>query len=161
MRPQALASTFDANLLDQASTKLAEIDTLLPVRPALTAKQRQCVVVLGDKSMAFVSQAIELCTANPDILPRGIDLGGILEKYTAHDNLLRLEARMGQSLETARDIRMQIGNDLLNTALAVYALSGRPFLGAGLKTGRAALERRFKKGKGSSPAGNPTPAPGA
>jgi hypothetical protein len=145
------ASFYDATTLEAAQTRLAEIQSQLPVRPALTPRQRQAKATLGDKSLAFVSQALELCIANPAILPRAIDVDETAAKADAHANLMRLEARIEQTLEAVRDVRIQIGNELYAVSLTVYELAGRPHLGAGMKTGRSTLERRFKKPKATSP----------
>ena len=144
-------STYDATSLEVAQCHLATLQSQLPVRPALTPKQRQALATVGDKNLAFVSQAVELCVANPEILPRAIDVAETTRKTEAHANLLRLEARIEQTLETVRDVRIQFGNELYTVCLMVYELAGRPLLGAGMKAGRATLERRFKKTKSSSP----------
>lgn len=145
------ASTYDAPTLEAAQTHLAAIQGQLPARRALTPKERQALATVGDKSLAFVSQAVELCIANPEILPRAIDLSETTAKAGAHANLLRLEARIEQTLESVRDVRIQFGNELYAVCLTVYELTGRPLLGAGIKTGRSTLERRFKKAKGPNP----------
>jgi hypothetical protein len=150
------ASSYDATTLETAQNHLAAIQSQLPARRALTPKQRQALATVGDKSLAFVSQAVELCIANPEILPRAIDVAETSTKADAHANLVRLEARIEQTLEAVRDVRIQFGNELYAVSLAVYELTGRPFLGAGMKTGRSTLERRFKKAKAANPV---SPAP--
>jgi|GEM_PF-1252365 len=152
-------ASYDATTLEVAQSHLAEIQSQLPVRPALTPKQRQALATVGDKTLAFISQAVELCVANPEILPRAIEVEEMTEKAEAHANLLRLEARIEQTLEAVRDVRVQFGNELYAVSLAVYELAGRPYLGAAMKTGRATLERRFKKK--TKPASPATPAPEA
>jgi hypothetical protein len=149
-------ASYDATTLEAAQSHLAEIQSRLPVRPALTPKQRQALATVGDKTLAFISQAVELCVANPEILPRAIKVEETAEKAEAHANLLRLEARIEQMLEAVRDVRIQLGNELYVVCLTVYELAGRAHLGAGMKSGRAALERRFKKTKTTSPE---TPSP--
>ena len=150
------ASNYDATSLEAAQSNLATLQSQLPARPALTPKQRQALATIGDKNLAFVSQAVEICVTNPEILPRAIDVAETTAKAEAHANLLRLEARIEQTLEAVRDARIQIGNELYAVCLTVYELTGRPLLGAGMKTGRSTLERRFKKPKAASPE---TPAP--
>jgi hypothetical protein len=147
---------YNATTLEAAQSHLAEIQSQLPVRPALTPKQRQALATVGDKTLAFISQAVELCVANPEILPRAIEVEETAEKAEAHANLLRLEARIEQMLEAVRDVRIQLGNELYVVCLTVYELAGRAHLGAGMKSGRAVLERRFKKTKPISPE---TPSP--
>jgi hypothetical protein len=138
-------ASYDATTLEAAQSHLAEIQRQLPARPALTPKQRQALATVGDKTLAFISQAVELCVANPEILPRAIEVEETAEKAEAHANLLRLEARIEQMLEAVRDVRIQLGNELYVVCLTVYELTGRSHLGAGMKTGRSTLERRFKK----------------
>lgn len=156
MPDPTIASSYDATTLEAAQTHLAAIQSQLPARRALTPKQRQALASVGDKNLAFVSQAVELCVANPEILPRAIDAGETVDKAESHARLLRLEARIEHLLEAVRDVRIQLGSELYAVCLTVYELSGRPLLGAGMKTGRATLSRRFKKVKGTDPE-TPTP----
>ena len=156
MDTQTNTSSYDANSLETAQTHLAAIQSQLPARRALTPKQRQALAIVGDKNLAFVSQAVELCVANPEILPRAIDVAETTQKADAHTRLLRLEARIEQTLEAVRDVRIQLGNELYALCLTVYELTGRAHLGAGMKSGRATLERRFKKTK---PISSETPPP--
>jgi hypothetical protein len=158
MANNAIASSYDATTLEAAQTHLAAIQSQLPARRALTPKQRQALASVGDKNLAFVSQAVELCVANPEILPRAIDAGETVEKAESHARLLRLEARIEHLLEAVRDVRIQFGSEIYAVCLTVYELSGRPLLGAGMKTGRATLSRRFKKAKSTDPE-TPTPEP--
>ena len=65
MDTQTNTSSYDANSLETAQTHLAAIQSQLPARRALTPKQRQALAIVGDKNLAFVSQAVELCVANP------------------------------------------------------------------------------------------------
>jgi hypothetical protein len=158
MANTANASIYDAATLEAAQSNLAAIQSQLPAHRALTPKQRQALATVGDKNLAFVSQAVELCVANPEILPRAIDASETVEKADAHARLQRLEARIEHLLEGVRDVRIQLGSELYAVCLTVYELSGRPHLGAGMKTGRATLSRRFKKLKGATPE-TPTPEP--
>ena len=145
------SSSYDASTLETAQNHLATIQSQLPVRPALTPKQRQALAIVGDKTLTFISQAVELCVANPEILPRAIEAEDTAQKAEAHTHLLRLEARIEQTLEAVRDTRIQLGNELYAVCLTVYELTGRAHLGAGMKSGRATLERRFKKPKPATP----------
>jgi hypothetical protein len=63
----AIASSYDPTTLEAAQTHLAAIQSQLPARRALTPKQRQALASLGDKNLAFVSQAVELCATNLEI----------------------------------------------------------------------------------------------
>lgn len=74
-----------------------------------------------------------------------MDLAALAGKAEAHDHLLRLEASADQFTEMVRDVRMQLGNELYSVVLAVYALMGKPVVGAALKPRHEALQQRFKK----------------
>ncbi len=94
-------------------------------------------------NLAFVSQDVELCVSNPGILPRAIDIAETTRKAEAHASLLRLEARIKQTLETVRESASSSATKLYAVCLTVYELTGRPLLGAGMKTGcapRAAVQ---------------------
>lgn len=138
-------ASFDAIKLEGAQEGLGELLKNVPVRPALTRSARSKLAVVGDRTRPFLVDALDAIAANPDIVPRGMDVAALLEKADAHDNLRRLEASADQFVERVRDVRMQLGNELYQVVLAIYALMGKPIAGAALKPRREALKQRFKK----------------
>jgi len=152
-------SQYDATTLAAAQESLATIQSQLPVRPALTSKQRQGLATVGDKTLSFVNQSMETIRANPGVLPRAISVEEVLAKAYTHDNLVKAEASAGQCREAIRDTRIQIGYELYNVALMVYSLTDRPLLGNNLKERRSNLKRRFaNNGKRSTSGGGEPPA---
>lgn len=138
-------ASFDATKLEAAQTALTALQKSMPERPALTPAGRSKLAVVGDRTRPFLADALDAIQTNPEIVPRGVDVAALAAKAEAHDNLIRLEASADQFVESVRDVRMQLGNELYGVVLAVYALMGRPVIGAALKPRREVLEQRFKK----------------
>lgn len=152
-------SSYDVSTLEAAKASFVTLQTQLPVRPALTSAQRSKLAVVGDKTRPFLTDALDAIQSNPEIVPRSVDLAELAGKSEAHDNLMRLEASAAQFLENVRDVRMQLGNELYQVMLAVYALMGKPVVGASMKPRLEVLQRRFKKyGQRKE---NPVAVPGA
>lgn len=138
-------ASYDASSLEAAQESLATLLSVVPVRPALTPSDRSKLAVVGDRTRPFLADALDAIQTNPEIVPRGVDVAVLVSKAEAHDNLLRLEASADQFAENVRDVRMQIGNELYNVVLALYALMGKRIVGAALKPRLEALKQRFKK----------------
>lgn len=139
------SASYDANSLEAAQASLTALLTAVPARPALTPSDRSKLAVVGDRTRPFLADALDAIQTNPEIVPRGVDVAVLTAKAEAHDNLIRLEASADQFAESVRDARMQIGNELYNVVLAMYALMGKPIVGAALKPRLEALKQRFKK----------------
>jgi len=138
-------ASFDASQLEAAQESLAALLNTVPVRLALAPSDRSKLAVVGDRTRPFLADALDAIQTNPEIVPRGVDVAALAKKAEAHDNLLRLESSADQFAESVRDVRMQIGNELYGVVLAVYALMGKPILGAALKPRLEGLRQRFKK----------------
>lgn len=153
-------ASFDASQLEAALESLAALLNAVPVRPALAPSDRSKLAVVGDRTRPFLADALDAIQTNPEIVPRGVDVAALAKKAEAHDNLLRLEFSTDQFAESVRDARMQIGNELYGVVLAVYALMGKPILGAALKPRLEGLRQRFKKYGQRKPGPAPVAAEG-
>lgn len=153
-------ASFDASQLEAAQESLAALLNTVPVRLALAPSDRSKLAVVGDRTRPFLADALDAIQTNPEIVPRGVDVAALAKKAEAHDNLLRLESSADQFAESVRDVRMQIGNELYGVVLAVYALMGKPILGAALKPRLEGLRQRFKKYGQRKPAAAPVATEG-
>lgn len=66
-----------------AQSSLATLQSQLPARPHSTRNNSKPLAMVGDKNLASVSQAVEFCAANPEILPRAIDIAKTTRKAEA------------------------------------------------------------------------------
>lgn len=139
------SASYDAATLEAAQASLADVLKAVPARPALTPSGRSKLAVVGERTRPFLADGLDAIHTNPDIVPRGMDVVALAAKSEAHDNLLRLESSAEQFVETVRDVRMQLGNELYGVVLAIYALMGKPVVGASLKPRRESLKQRFAK----------------
>lgn len=137
---------------------LTEIELRLAGRlVALDAPARRRLTKMGDKSEAFVRQALMVLEQNPDIVPPALGLAEAQADIRAVDALRPLMARMQRLVQRMSDSEMALGSDAMSTALEGYALlkvSGRS---RGLEPLSNALSERFSR-SGNRTTAEPEPA---
>jgi hypothetical protein len=144
----------DLSQTDQQAV-LAAINTIrqkLPFLIDLTPEDRRALPRMGDKSRAFVQQALELATQNPDILPRSFDVEEMRKDVELFSALSPLLAALAQLQELMEDTYLAVGSEAYTAALLVYQYARAGGQGAALDGALDALSQRFarKSGKGSS-----------
>jgi hypothetical protein len=124
---------------------LVTIREKLPFLHGLTTTERQSLPKLGDKSYAFVTQAVQAATANAKLLPPSFDLAEFQRDYALWQSLQPLLTEFTQLAELIDDTAMALGSDLYTEALAVYSYLQLSGADAGLKDLKASLSQRFKR----------------
>jgi len=102
---------------------LAAIQTIrekLPFLIDLTPEERRNLPKLGDKSQAFVAQAMTIATQNTDILPRGFDVAEFQKDVALLTALQPFMAALTQLQELVEDTYLEVGSEAYAAALAVY-----------------------------------------
>jgi hypothetical protein len=115
-----------------------------PLTP-LTTAQRRALVKMGDKSEVFGRHSVALLAANPDIVPRSLDVQGALADISALDALRPRLMALRELVERGNDTEMALGADIMSVALEGYALLKVSGKTAGLKGARKELSARFAK----------------
>ncbi|MGB9182289.1 MAG: hypothetical protein WCB68_23870 [Pyrinomonadaceae bacterium] len=137
---------------------LAAINTIkqkLPFLIDLTPDERHSLPKMGDKSRAFVSQALELATQNPDILPRSFDVEEMRKDVELLSALSPLLAAISQLQELLEDTYLAVGSEAYTAALLVYQYARACGKGPALDGALDALGQRFaRKSSKSSPSAN-------
>lgn len=127
---------------------IAAIKTIrdnLPFLLDLTPSERQTMLKLGDRSIAFVVGALGVATENQDFLPRSFDVDEMkrdVELYQALENISRL---LTQLQELVEDTKMTVGSEAYAEALVVYNYAKNSSLGSGLDDVVDDLGRRFAR----------------
>ncbi|MGA9996216.1 MAG: hypothetical protein WBP93_12430 [Pyrinomonadaceae bacterium] len=134
---------------------LAAINTIkqkLPFLIDLTPEERRTLPKMGDKSRAFVTQALEVATQNPDILPRSFDVEEMRKDVELFLALSPLLAALSQLQEFVEDTYLAVGSEAYTAALLVYQYARAGGQGAALDGALDALSQRFarKSGKASA-----------
>jgi hypothetical protein len=143
--PDRINAVLNNSTAAEITTKLSEVQTLLPFLTDLTVDERKSLPKLGDKSRAFVDRCLELARQDDSFLPRKFkveDFGTDLALYTA---LEPLRQRLATLLELVEDTQMLAGSEAYLDALDVYDAAKRAGLGAGLDQLLDRVSRRFAK----------------
>lgn len=139
---------------------LSAINTIrdkLPFLVDLTPEERQSLPKMGDKSRAFVEQALEVAAQNPDILPRSFDVDEMRKDTELFSGLLPVLTALSQLQELVEDTYIAAGSEAYTAALLVYQYARTAGKGSALDSALDGLSQRFarkstgKKGGGESP----------
>jgi hypothetical protein len=147
-------------VLTQVHDQLAAILQLLqPYTVALTPHERQTLLKMGDKSLAFVEKTREYAHDNPNLGPGFVDMAAFDADYHDAHNLWAALALAQQLTAAIEDTTTAAGSDAYHTALTIYhniqAAARNDVPGA--QTIYEDLKTRFpgKKRRGGSEDGGP------
>lgn len=147
-RISATLSAADATaVMDAINT----IRTKLPFLLDLTPEERHTLPKMGDKSRAFVSQALEVAKQNPDILPRSFSVAEMSSDVELADALQPIRIALNQLQELVEDTSMQVGSEAYTAALLVYQYARAGGKGAALDGMLDALGQRFARKSRATP----------
>ena len=138
---------------DQAAV-LAAIKTIrdkLPFLIDLTLEERRSLPRMGDKSRAFVTQALNLAEQNADILPRSFDVSEMRKDVELVQALEPILPALAQLQELFEDTYIAVGSEAYAAALAVYQYAKASGKGAALDNLLDALGQRFARKSGNKP----------
>jgi catalase (peroxidase I) len=143
----SLSQTNQKAVLDAIQT----IREKLPFLIDLTPDERRSLPKLGDKSQAFVTQALTVATQNSDILPRSFDVAEFRQDVDLWAALQPLTAALTQLQELVEDTYLEVGSEAYMAALAVYSYAKASGKGAALDGLLEGMAQRFAR-KTSKPA---------
>jgi hypothetical protein len=124
----------------------------LPFLIDLSPEDRRSLPRMGDKSRAFVSQALTIAQQNPDILPSSFDLQEMQKDVALSTALEPIRAALTQLQELVDDTYMAAGSDAYMAALLVYQYARAGSKGSALDNLLDGLGQRFaRKSKGKTP----------
>jgi hypothetical protein len=132
----------------------AAIETIrqkLPFLIDLTPEERRALPKMGDKSRGFVTQALEVATLNPDMLPRSFDVGEMRNDVDLLNALTPVVSALAQLFELVEDTYIAVGSDAYGAALMVYASARAAGKGSGLDSALDILGQRFMRKSRNTP----------
>ena len=139
---------------DDVLKLIQDIRTKLSFLIDLTIEDRQSLPKMGDKSRAFVGQAVTLAEQNDDFLPRSFDVAEMRQDVDLTEQLLPIVTALAQLVELVEDTYLLAGSDAYSAALIVYNSAKRNGQGEALDNLLDALGQRFARKAKEKP---PTP----
>jgi hypothetical protein len=131
---------------DSISGSLTTIDENLEFLVSLTPTERRRMAKMGEKSRAFVEDAIEAGIRNPGMLPRSLDPQVMRNQLDLTDQIREIAASVAQLNERLADTLTLLGSQLYEDARLVYKMTRTTAAkGDGLKSTTEALSRRFSR----------------
>jgi hypothetical protein len=107
--------------LEEALQKIDEaVEILRLYLHSLTAEDRQTILKMGDKSLAFVEKTSELAASNPQFCPSYFNLAELNIDIADAVGLRTLSNRLQQFSRSVDDTMMLAGNEAFVQALTFY-----------------------------------------
>lgn len=130
---------------DTVLNEIAKIRTLLPFLIDLTPEERQALPKMGDKSRAFVSQALQLAEHDDSFLPRSFDIEEMKRDLALAESLYPIMIALKQLSEFIDDTYVQVGSEAYTAALIVYQSAKQNGKGEALDGLLDSLGQRFAR----------------
>ena len=148
-----MENRIDAELLTEDKDKIlnliSQIRAVLPFLIDLPLEERQSLPKMGDKSRAFVSQALAIAQDDDSFLPRSFDVAEMQKDVELTEQLLPIITALTKLLELLEDTSLLAGSDAYTAGLIVYNSAKRNGRGEALDNLLDTLGQRFaRKAKG-------------
>lgn len=136
---------------------ITTIEQNLPKLINLTVDERKSLPKMGDRTLAFVSKALEYTKQNSQIVPSFMEVAEFEKDVIAVTALSKVLIPLQQLTEKLDDTTMLAGSEAYSAALVFYnAVKGAAKAGVpGMKTVYDDLQVRFP-GRGKTPTANTT-----
>lgn len=136
--------TFEETALADVDAALRTVDAGLTGLIALDPVKRRRLHKMGDKSEAFCRLAVDVLTANPQILPPTFDLAALQRDVAALDALRARTVMVMRLYQKMLDTEMALGSDIMSNCVEGYQLLKLAGKSGGLDTLRKQMSVRFK-----------------
>jgi hypothetical protein len=127
---------------------LAAVQTIrqkLPFLVDLSPEERHRLPKMGDKSRAFVEQALTIASQNEDVLPRSFDVEEFRRDVELMDALRPIAAALAQLYELVDDTLLEVSSEAYASALAVYGYARAGGKGSALDGLLEGMAQRFAR----------------
>ncbi|HEV7269950.1 hypothetical protein [Pseudoxanthomonas sp.] len=136
--------TFEEASLANVDAALRTLDAGLTGLIGLDPVRRRRLHKMGDKSEAFCRLAVDVLTANPQILPPTFDLAALQRDVAALDALRARTVVVMRLYQKMLDTEMALGSDIMSNCVEGYQLLKLAGKSGGLDTLRKQMSVRFK-----------------
>lgn len=96
-------------------------EKLMPHLLKLSPDERQELLKMGDKTVAFVQKSVEYCKSNPDLVPPFIDVDELSVDLSAFEILRAIYQPMLQMTNAVSDTMSVTGSEALSACLMFYS----------------------------------------
>jgi hypothetical protein len=136
---------------DEVLTLIQNIQAKLPFLLDLSAEEIKALPKMGDKSRAFVAQALALAEQDDSFLPRSFEVANFRKDVDLTEALLPILTAMSKLRELLEDTYILAGSEAYVAALVVYQAAKTHGKDSALDGSLDALGRRFaRKSRGNS-----------
>ncbi len=116
-----IAVTFTEELLTQIRSAIQTLNSALRSQLVqLSPQSRQELAKMGDKSIGFVSKALEYAASNPDFVPRYFDIENAQIDFKAVTLLREFGGSLNTLAEMVNDTMMLSGSEAYAASLSFY-----------------------------------------
>ncbi len=117
-----ISVSLESSKLAAARSKLSGIrgDLAEVLVVSLTAEERQNMLKMGDKTLAFVGKALEFARQNPQLVPSYLDLAEAEKDYDLALSLSEVLKDISTLQRGLEDTAMLSGGEAYNAALIFY-----------------------------------------
>lgn len=140
-----IEATLTAANRDAVLDLIAQIRQLLPFLVDLTPEERQSLPKMGDKSRAFVQDALKLAEQDDSYLPRSFNVAEMRKDVDLTDALFPVMVALAQLSEFVADTYTLVGSESYTAGLVVYQSAKRNRKGSALDGSLDALGQRFAR----------------
>ena len=117
-----ISTTIPAETLADIKNKLTAINVSLASSLIfnLTADDRKCMRVMGDKSIAFVQKALEYAENNQSLVPTYLDVQEAKKDFALTHDLYSILQQINTLQRAVEDTMMVSGSEAYDAALIFY-----------------------------------------
>ena len=149
----SISATLTPEDQQQIASAIATIRDTLPFLLNLSPSQRRELPKMGDKSRAFVQNALTVARQNPDILPRSFDFEEMERDVALFEAIAPLLLSVAQLHELLDDTLLAVGSESYTAALKVYNYTKVGGQVDGLDAAMREMGQRFTRSPRTSPQG--------
>lgn len=120
MLPNKISAVMEDKVINDVNTKVDEIKSMLPFLLDLTPEERKALPKLGDKSLMFVTKALDLVKKDFSFMPGNFDIGEMEKDINLFAQMLRIRTEIGKLYEIIDDTVLEIGSEAYSAALVIY-----------------------------------------
>lgn len=124
---------------------IEDIRSKLPFLIDLSIEERKSLPKMGDKSRAFVAQALTIAEQDESYLPRSFDVAEMRQDVELTESLFPILSALAQLTELVEDTYTLAGSDAYSAALIVYQSAKQNGKGEALDSLVDTLGQRFAR----------------
>jgi hypothetical protein len=114
-------TAIPAEVITQAVGLANQLNTLLaPYLQALTAQERKGILKMGDKTIAFVTKALDYAQSQPQFAPSYMNTPDLADDVNVASGLTRIEQPIASLASQLNDTVMIAGSEAYVAALMYY-----------------------------------------